>query len=131
MRTKGPRQLTLGHLLAFFHRFEVDGGNGTDHLHRFCFNQTGVLPVPTSPLQVQASDKYSILEREGAVSAMSTCLEVTFSQSGLETERHEEEGNTAGEKTEEGKIGLGSERWSQRQEGAPEKHCEVKWTLIR
>lgn len=47
-----------------------------------------------------------------------------------ETERNEEEGNTAGEKTEEGKIGLGRERWSQRREGGPEseKHCEVKWT---
>lgn len=60
------RQPTFGHLLAVFHRSEVDGGDGTDHLHGFSFYQAGVLLVPTSPLQVQTSDKYSILE-EGEV----------------------------------------------------------------
>lgn len=56
------KQLTLSHLFTVFHRFEVDGGDGTDHLHGFSFHQTGVLLVPTSPFQIQTSDKYSILK---------------------------------------------------------------------
>lgn len=59
---EGLEQLTLGRLLALFHRFEVDGGHGTDHLHGFSFHQTGVLLVPTSSLKIQSSDVYSILE---------------------------------------------------------------------
>lgn len=54
-------RLTLGHLLPVFHWFEVDGGHRADHLHGFCFHQTGVLLVPTSPFQEQTSDIHTIL----------------------------------------------------------------------
>lgn len=65
-------QLTLGCLLAVFHRFEVDGGEGTDHLHGFSFHQTGGHLAPTSPLQEQTSDIYSILLGGGVIAKTNT-----------------------------------------------------------
>lgn len=60
-----PRRLTLGRLFAVFHRFEVNGGHGTHHLHGLSFHQAGVPSVPPGPLEVQASDKHSLLDRKG------------------------------------------------------------------
>ena len=57
--------VTFARLCAVLHRLEVDGGDGTGHLHGLSFQQTGVPLVPTSPLQEQTLHKNPILEGGG------------------------------------------------------------------
>lgn len=43
----------------------MDRGHETDKLHGLCLHQAGVLPVPASTLQVQASNPDTVLGRHG------------------------------------------------------------------
>ena len=54
---------TLGALLSALCRPKVDRGHEADKLHGLCFHQAGVLPVPASTLQIQASNPDTVLGR--------------------------------------------------------------------